>query len=928
MYTPHNCIERGVVRSFLGLCLSLLLASAAWGQATSAEYQILLDTDNNPATGCTVATVNGDFAGVDQRLVTTVTVGTATATVSGVQLQPCENGAFGAATWSDPGGWPVGLGNGLNGAAMIETYVPLAQLNGSGSLRLGVISAAGQARDALLNGNGQGGGGAINLPLPAGPGTSDTTAIPVLNPLTLALLVALLGGALRYGRRHPGVAKLLVLVVAIAGAGLVWAAFVRDGQTNDWTGITPLATDPQGDADSPVDLIALFGKIEGANLNFRIDAWITLTAPPTNQAPQVNAGADQTITLPASANLSGTVTDDGLPNPPGAVTITWSKDSGPGDVAFSTPNAKTTTATLSASGVYVLRLIASDGQLGASATVTITVNDAGLPSITQSVTPNGGSVSLPNFGSATFLAGAFSTTTAVSMHIAQDAATATLFDQTTAIFVPSAQMSYALRINTGVVAPSLGPVQVIVKVPPELITLLTPGNQPAVFARIYMDGGEELVDLFALMPSEYDPATQSILALLPAHGFSDHFRTDGTFEAIVTIGLVSAATPVEPSATSLPQSRFPTSQRNALAVTTGTQCPQLILCPVQGGCTVTSAYSNDAVDRGFGKRPHYGVDFRAAEGTDILAAADGVVEKFGVQVDKDLNITGYGIYLIIRHTCQEANDKSCPASLYAHLSTVDVIERDKVEAGQIIAQSGNTGRSTGPHLHFEYVSKDEALKVCSERKEGECIKYKYTPPYIDPDPHHVKTKTQMNRYRIIRDDFLGVCSIARDLMTNLEWQRCSVGQTWNEDTQQCNNDSNPNCINCASMLTWPEAQMQIALGGFRIPTIEELRSLVYCSNTDKIRDYAPINIVKIDKYYFLVPESCAETVGPPPYQAPTIVQKAFPGTPPFEYWSSSIWCPPDDNCEGVLTVSFQGGGVYVDATVNSHPVRLVRPGLP
>ncbi|MDS4025552.1 MAG: hypothetical protein RKO25_00965, partial [Candidatus Contendobacter sp.] len=46
MYTPRNCIERGVVRSFLGLCLSLLLASAAWGQATSAEYQILLDTDS------------------------------------------------------------------------------------------------------------------------------------------------------------------------------------------------------------------------------------------------------------------------------------------------------------------------------------------------------------------------------------------------------------------------------------------------------------------------------------------------------------------------------------------------------------------------------------------------------------------------------------------------------------------------------------------------------------------------------------------------------------------------------------------------------------------------------------------------------------------------------------------------------------------
>ena len=377
MHTSRQ--NRGGVTDFLcGLLLSLLLVSAAWGQATSAEYQILLDTDNNPATGCTVTTVGGDFAGVDQRLVTTVTVGTATATVGGVQLQTCVSGGFGAAVWSDPGGWPVGLGNGTSGAAVIETFLPLAQLNGPGPLRLGVISAAGQASDALLTGNGQGGG----ILFPTGPGASDATAIPGLNPLTLALLVALLGGALRYGRRHPGAAKLLVLVVTLAGAGagagLVWAAFVRDGQTNDWAGIAPLATDPPGDADSPVDLIALLGKVEGAHLNFRIDARITLAAPPpTNQAPQVNAGTDQIITLPASANLSGTVTDDGLPNPPGAITITWSKDSGPGAVTFGDDKKKDTTATFSAAGTYVLKLIASDGEKSAFDTVTITVDPAG-----------------------------------------------------------------------------------------------------------------------------------------------------------------------------------------------------------------------------------------------------------------------------------------------------------------------------------------------------------------------------------------------------------------------------------------------------------------------------------------------------------------------------------------------------------------------
>ena len=52
--------------------------------------------------------------------------------------------------------------------------------------------------------------------------------------------------------------------------------------------------------------------------------------PQNNQAPQVNAGPDQTIVLPSSASLDGTVGDDGLPNPPGAVSTTWSRVSGQG----------------------------------------------------------------------------------------------------------------------------------------------------------------------------------------------------------------------------------------------------------------------------------------------------------------------------------------------------------------------------------------------------------------------------------------------------------------------------------------------------------------------------------------------------------------------------------------------------------------------
>ena len=113
------------------------------------------------------------------------------------------------------------------------------------------------------------------------------------------------------------------------------------------------------------------------------------TAPPVNQPPVVNAGSNQTITLPAAANLNGTVTDDGLPNPPATVTVAWSKDSGPGTVTFTNSAATATTANFSVAGTYVLRLTASDGALSASTTVTITVNPA--PPVNQPPTVNAGS---------------------------------------------------------------------------------------------------------------------------------------------------------------------------------------------------------------------------------------------------------------------------------------------------------------------------------------------------------------------------------------------------------------------------------------------------------------------------------------------------------------------------------------------------------
>jgi hypothetical protein len=100
----------------------------------------------------------------------------------------------------------------------------------------------------------------------------------------------------------------------------------------------------------------------------------------------VNAGTDQTITLPASASLSGTATDDGLPSPP-TLTTTWSKFSGPGTVTFGNANALSTTASFSIDGTYVLRLTADDNALSTTDDVTITVNPGAGALIVTLATP-------------------------------------------------------------------------------------------------------------------------------------------------------------------------------------------------------------------------------------------------------------------------------------------------------------------------------------------------------------------------------------------------------------------------------------------------------------------------------------------------------------------------------------------------------------
>ncbi|AOV09252.1 murein hydrolase activator EnvC family protein [Sporosarcina ureilytica] len=93
----------------------------------------------------------------------------------------------------------------------------------------------------------------------------------------------------------------------------------------------------------------------------------------------------------------------------------------------------------------------------------------------------------------------------------------------------------------------------------------------------------------------------------------------------------------------------------------------------------------------FASSNHRGIDVANSIGTPIVAAGDGVVGRTGV-------IGTYGNVIMITHS---VNGKIY-TTLYAHLSGINVSPGQVVSKGQVIGSMGNTGRSSGPHLHFEF----------------------------------------------------------------------------------------------------------------------------------------------------------------------------------------------------------------------------------
>lgn len=109
--------------------------------------------------------------------------------------------------------------------------------------------------------------------------------------------------------------------------------------------------------------------------------------------------------------------------------------------------------------------------------------------------------------------------------------------------------------------------------------------------------------------------------------------------------------------------------------------------PASGGISSRYGYRKNPFSEA--REFHGGIDFRGKVGTEVVTTADGVVEKAKY-------VKGYGKHVVIKH-------KKGYKTLYGHLSKIEVKKGQRIVAGEKIGEIGSTGRSTGPHLHYEII---------------------------------------------------------------------------------------------------------------------------------------------------------------------------------------------------------------------------------
>jgi hypothetical protein len=195
---------------------------------------------------------------------------------------------------------------------------------------------------------------------------TDTAAVVVsilLNGVAGIVYQLATGDVLQFGKNTDAWTVLSTNGAAKQTIDLGWSQL--GGSPTDSTQLASLLA---AKADASATASALAAKADASATASAINAKLDLA---TNGivTTTVNAGADQAVTLPATASLVGTASDDG--SPAGVYTHTWTKVSGPGTVTFGNAALLSTTAAFSVAGTYVLRLTANDGNYNTSDDMTV-----------------------------------------------------------------------------------------------------------------------------------------------------------------------------------------------------------------------------------------------------------------------------------------------------------------------------------------------------------------------------------------------------------------------------------------------------------------------------------------------------------------------------------------------------------------------------
>jgi trimeric autotransporter adhesin len=251
-------------KSRFALFLCLFFALPAVLSAAAIDFQVLLDVDNNAATGCSVS----GMSGVDQVITTAVTTTESTGSVTSMSRRVCSGGALGAPTDIDTTGWGIGF-NPASGQMVVESRVSYAALGGGPfSMRVGFVATTGTTTSSVF---------------------TRADSQPILFPEPA------------HGRRRSA-----------TPGNLDERIFTLDGLTGDWGMIPPLGS--ANAAGQPAfRLSQVYGYGDGEHFWFRADANLSKNPPPQANDDAYSVRQGQIRVVPAPGILTNDTSPSGLP---------------------------------------------------------------------------------------------------------------------------------------------------------------------------------------------------------------------------------------------------------------------------------------------------------------------------------------------------------------------------------------------------------------------------------------------------------------------------------------------------------------------------------------------------------------------------------------------------------------------------------------